>query len=243
MGRCDLECPSGSAPSVSAQRRHTARPDSDRASPPPNAEEHASADERGTHRSPGAAARRVDARRRRGANRAAARDGQADRARAPRPPARPGLVRRARRVRHVHRPTDFAGRQQQFLGDGVVTGHGTDRRPAGLRLQPGLHGLRRLAVRGVRREDLQGHGPRDEGRRADHRPQRFRRRANPGRRASRSAATPTSSCATSWRPASSRRSPSSWARAPAARSTRRRSPTSRSWSRGRATCSSPGRTS
>ena len=35
----------------------------------------------------------------------------------------------------------------------------------------------------------------------------------------------------------------SWGPAPAARSTRRPSPTSRSWSRARATCSSPGRTS
>ena len=57
-----------------------------------------------------------------------------------------------------------------------------DRRPARVRLQPGLHGLRRLAVGGVRREDLQGHGPRDEGRRADHRAQRFGRRADPGGR-------------------------------------------------------------
>ena len=56
------------------------------------------------------------------------------------------------------------------------------RRPARVRLQPGLHGLRRLAVGGVRREDLQGHGPRDEGRCADRRAQRFRRRADPGGR-------------------------------------------------------------
>ncbi len=81
-----------------------------------------------------------------------------------------------------------------------------DRRPAGVRLQPGLHGLRRVALGGVRREDLQGDGPGDEGRRAGHRPERFRWRANPGRRRRRSAATPTSSCATPWPRASSRRS-------------------------------------
>ena len=46
---------------------------------------------------------------------------------------------------------------------------------------------------------------------------------------SRSAATRTSSCATRWPRAWCRRSPRSWARAPAAPSTRRRSPTSSSW--------------
>ena len=148
----------------------------------------------------------------------------------------PGLVRRARRVRHP--PSHgFGLAENTFLGDGVVTGHGTIDGRLGLRLQPGLHGLRRIVVRGLRREDLQGHGPGDEGRRADHRPQRFRRRADPGGRRRRSAAMPTSSCATSWRPASCRRSRWSWGHAPAARSTRRRSPTSRSWSRARATCS------
>ena len=57
-----------------------------------------------------------------------------------------------------------------------------DQRPAGLRLQPGFHRVRRLALRGARREDLQDHGPGDAGRRAGHRPQRFRRRAHPGGR-------------------------------------------------------------
>jgi propionyl-CoA carboxylase beta chain len=45
------------------------------------------------------------------------------------------------------------------------------------------------------------------------------------------AAMPTSSCATPWPPASSPRSAPSWGRAPAARSTRRPSPTSSSWSK------------
>ena len=52
------------------------------------------------------------------------------------------------------------------------------------------------------------------------RPQRFRRRAHPGRGRVASAATPTSSSATPSPPASSRRSPRSSARAPAGRSTR-----------------------
>ena len=53
-------------------------------------------------------------------------------------------------------------------------------RADGLRLQPGLHGLRRLAVRGPRREDLQDHGPRHEGRRPGDRAERLRRRPDPG---------------------------------------------------------------
>ena len=82
----------------------------------------------------------------------------------------------------THRATRFGLAEQHVLGDGVVTGHGTIDGRLVVRLQPGLHGLRWLAVRGVRREDLQGHGPRDEGRCADHRPERFGRRADPGRR-------------------------------------------------------------
>ena len=72
--------------------------------------------------------------------------------------------------------------EPHVLGDGVVTGHGTIDGRLVFVFSPGLHGLRRIAVGGVRREDLQGHGPGDEGRRADHRPQRFRRRADPGGR-------------------------------------------------------------
>ena len=56
------------------------------------------------------------------------------------------------------------------------------RRPPGLRVRPGLHGLRRLAGRGVRREDRQGHGPRAEDRLPGHRHQRLRRRPHPGGR-------------------------------------------------------------
>ena len=62
------------------------------------------------------------------------------------------------------------------------------------------------------------------------------------RRAScRLAGTPTSSCATRSRPVSCRSSRSSWARVPGGRCIPRPSPTSRSWSRARATCSSQDR--
>ena len=57
-----------------------------------------------------------------------------------------------------------------------------DQRPPRVRLQPGLHRLRRCALRGARREDLQGDGPGDEGRRAGDRPERLGRRAHPGGR-------------------------------------------------------------
>ncbi len=57
-----------------------------------------------------------------------------------------------------------------------------DRRPPGLRVRPGLHRLRRVARRGVRREDRQGHGPGAQDRPAAHRHQRLRRRAHPGGR-------------------------------------------------------------
>ena len=137
--------------------------------------------ERGTHRTAAEDARGIAARRRTRPDRAPARVGQADGARAPRPAARSRVVRRARRIRHASLDrvrTRRAALPRRRRRDRPRH----DRRPARLRLLPGLHGLRRVAVRGVRREDLQGHGPGDEGRRADHRPQRFGRRADPGGR-------------------------------------------------------------
>ena len=123
---------------------------------------------------------RVATRRRPGPDRPAARARQADRARAARAAAR-------RRTRSSSSTRSSTPRSSDGEHDGDPRRRRRhrsrhDRRPPRLRLQPGLHGLRRIAVRGVRREDLQGHGPRDEGRRADHRAQRFRRRADPGRR-------------------------------------------------------------
>ena len=57
-----------------------------------------------------------------------------------------------------------------------------DLRPQGLRLLAGLHRLRRHALRGLRREDLQGHGPRPQARLPADRDQRLGRRAHPGGR-------------------------------------------------------------
>ena len=59
---------------------------------------------------------------------------------------------------------------------------GHRRRPQGLRVQPGLHRLRRRPRRGVRREDPQADGPGAQGRRPGHRAQRRRRRPHPGGR-------------------------------------------------------------
>ena len=158
-----------------------------------------------------------------------ARGRQADRARAHRAAARPRQLRRARQVRHppLHRLRH--GREEDpRRRRGHRLRHG--RRAHGLRVRAGLHRVRRLAVRALRAEDLQGDGPGDEGRRAG-RSASTTRAARASRRASsRSPATPTSSCATRWRPASCRSSRRSWARARAAPSTRRRSPTSSSWS-------------
>ena len=114
-------------------------------------------------------------------DRAPARPRQAPRTRADRPPARPGIVRRARPVRAPPRDRVRDARQP------AVGRRGRDRlrhglRPAGLRLQPGLHRLRRLALRGLRREGLQGDGPGRQGRVPRGGDQRLRRRADPGGR-------------------------------------------------------------
>ena len=106
---------------------------------------------------------------------------QAARARAGGEALRPGLVRRARPLRAPSRvelrdarPAALRRRGRHRLRD--------DLRPPGLRLQPGLHRLRRLAQRGVRREDLQGDGPGGEVRLPADRDQRLGRRADPGGR-------------------------------------------------------------
>ena len=63
-----------------------------------------------------------------------------------------------------HRTYEFDMDKQRPWGDAVVTGHGTIDGRTGVRLQPGLHRLRRLARRGDGGEDVQGHGPRRQGR-------------------------------------------------------------------------------
>ncbi len=82
----------------------------------------------------------------------------------------------------THRASEFGLDEERYLGDGVITGLRSHRRAAGVRLQPGLHRLRRVALGGARREDLQGDGPGDREWRADHRTLRLRGRAHPGRR-------------------------------------------------------------
>ena len=108
-------------------------------------------------------------------------EGKLTRPRAARAAARPGLVRRARplrppprgRVRDA-RPAAVGRRGRHRLRD--------DLRPQGLRLLAGLHDLRRVAVGGLRREDLQGDGPGGEVRLPGDRDQRLGRRADPGGR-------------------------------------------------------------
>ena len=129
----------------------------------------------------------------------------------------------------THRGRDFGMEEQIVPGDGFVTGYGYINGRLVYVFAQDFTVLRRLALGIQRAENLQDHGPRHEERRAGHRPQRFRRRAHSGRRASRWPATPISSCATRWPAASSRRSPPSWGRAPAAPSTRPPSPISSSW--------------
>ena len=82
----------------------------------------------------------------------------------------------------VHRSHDFGLEDAAHLRRRRRHRLRPHRRPARLRLLAGLHRLRRLAQRGVRREDLQGDGPRGAERRAGDRPQRLGRRAHPGRR-------------------------------------------------------------
>ena len=57
-----------------------------------------------------------------------------------------------------------------------------DRRAPGVRVQPGLHRVRRLAGRGDGREDVQDHGSGGQDRLPGDRDQRLRRRADPGGR-------------------------------------------------------------
>jgi propionyl-CoA carboxylase beta chain len=55
--------------------------------------------------------------------------------------------------------------RQEDPGDGVVTGYGTINGRLVFVFSAGLHRVRRLAVEAPCREDLQGDGPGDEGRR------------------------------------------------------------------------------
>ena len=140
-----------------------------------------------------------------GAGRAPARLGQADGARAPRPAARsPGRSSSSTRSSPTGRRSSASTASTSW-----ATASSRDTAPSTggwCSSSPGLHGLRRLAVRGVRREDLQDHGSRDEGRGARSSGSTTRAARGSRRASRRSAATRRSSCATSWRRASCRRS-------------------------------------
>ena len=121
------------------------------------------------------------ARRRPEAHRGPARQGQAHRPRAARGAARSGLASRnttcsSPTARWISAWTRHRPRRRR----GHRLGH--HQRPHGLCLQPGFHGVRRLAVAKPTPEDLQDHGPRRAERRPRDRPQRQRRRPHPGRR-------------------------------------------------------------
>ena len=136
---------------------------------------------RGPHRGAPQASRGPARRLPQGRRPQAAREGQAHGARARRAARGPGLVpgdrplRRAPlpRLRDRTQPPRRRRRHHRLRHGG---------RPQGVRRVAGLHGVRRLAGRGPRAEDLQGPGPGDVDRRAVHPDQRLGRRADPGGR-------------------------------------------------------------
>ncbi len=111
----------------------------------------------------------------------AARARQVHGARAGREAARPGLLPGAR---HVRAPPHLRLRhaEEPALGRRRRDRPRHDRRAHGVRVQPGLHRLRRLAGRGDGREDVQDHGSGGQDRLPGDRHQRLRRRAHPGGR-------------------------------------------------------------
>jgi len=100
-----------------------------------------------------------------------------------------------------HRESNFGMLERRPYGDAVVTGYGTIFGRRVFVFKPGLHGLRRLAERGLRREDLQGDGPGGEIRMPRDRIKRLGRCPDPGGVSSRSPATRRSSGATCRAPA------------------------------------------
>ena len=79
-----------------------------------------------------------------------------------------------------HREVEFGMREKRPFGRRRRDRLRDRVRPPGVRVLAGLHGLRRLAERGVRGEDLQGDGHGGEGRLPGRRDQRLGRRADPG---------------------------------------------------------------
>ena len=93
----------------------------------------------------------------------------------------PGTLRRNRQARHPPLPATSAWRTSGARRRRRCRAR-PRRRPPRLRLRAGLHGLRRVALGDQRRENLQDHGSGDEDGGADHRAERFGRRAHSGRR-------------------------------------------------------------
>ena len=81
-----------------------------------------------------------------------------------------------------HRNPYFDMMENRPYGDAVVTGHGTIFGRKVFVFSQDFTDLRRLALRGLRREDLQGHGPGRQVRLPADRDQRLGRGADPGRR-------------------------------------------------------------
>ena len=129
----------------------------------------------------GRAARAGAARRQRARGRPPARAREAARARARRETARLGLVLRARSLRQAPRVELRNARAAALRRCGRHRLR-HDLRPEGLRLLAGLHRLRRVSERSLRREDLQGDGSRREVRLSADRDQRLGRRPDPGGR-------------------------------------------------------------
>ena len=161
----------------------------------------------------------------------AARRGQAHRARAHRAAARPGLLRGNRQARHasLHRLRHGrAGHPRRRRRHRLGPHRRPRRSSSSRRTSPcsAARSRRPTPQKICKVMDLAMKTGRARSSASTTRAARASRKA-----CCRSAATPTSSCATRSPPASCRRSPRSWDRAPAARSTRRPSPTSPSWSK------------
>ena len=137
--------------------------------------------DRGAHGGPAGAQGQGPRGRRRGGHPQAARSRQAHRARADRAAGGQGVLPRDRpdgpppgaRLRHGSQPAVWR------RGDHRL---GLHRRPQGVRVLSGLHGVRRVARRGHVGEGVQDHGPGRGHRGPGHRHQRLRRSAHPGGR-------------------------------------------------------------
>ena len=112
-------------------------------------------------------------------DRAPAREGQAARTRRRRLPARPGSFQRARPAGSPSSPCRRLGGALYRRRD---HGMGHDPRPQGLRVQPGLHGVRRARSARCSPRRSTSSWTRAQGRGAGHRLERRSRRPHPGRR-------------------------------------------------------------